>query len=139
MRLLKRIWQSFSLNIPPWLLSEYGHLRISMTSRLASSCMENIMEYCGVPYGRTLTLYPRDLKYSGVHRAFSEQKTSSQSILTHFIGNGEKRQGLAPACNYSTLYLCKLSDHTNRWFRPAEASRVYNFGPSIVLTSRTSL
>lgn len=51
----------------------------------------------------------------------------------------EKRQERAPACNYSTLYLPKLSDQTNRWFRPAEASRVYNFGPSIVLISLTSL
>lgn len=51
----------------------------------------------------------------------------------------EKRQGRAPAGDYSTLYLPKLSDHTNRWFRPAEASRVYNFGPSIVFTSLSSL
>ena len=51
----------------------------------------------------------------------------------------EKRQGRAPACNYRTLYLPKLSDHTNRWFRPAEASRVYFLGPSIVLTSLISL
>ena len=50
-----------------------------------------------------------------------------------------KRQERAPACCYRTLYLPKLSDHTNRWFCPAEASRVYNFGPSIVLTCRISL
>lgn len=79
------------------------------------------------------------LEVFGSAKSVLRTKNLKPIYIDAFHRQWEKRQGRAPACYYRTLYLPKLSDHTNRWFCPAEASRVYNFGPSKVWTSLTSL